>query len=89
MTENGQATHLARRAMRTLGELVGCPAEGVTGIRRSDDNWVVIVEVLEVERVPETSDVMASYEVEVDGDGEVVGFRRVRRYTRSQTEGVT
>jgi Gas vesicle synthesis protein GvpO len=79
---------LARRAMHTLADLVGCPAEGITGIRRNDDGWVVEVEVLEVERVPETSDVLAAYEVEIDNDGEIIEFRRLRRYLRTQTEGV-
>jgi hypothetical protein len=89
MTENQQGgVQLAQRAMNTLAELVGCPVEGITGIRRNDDGWVVEVEVLEVERVPETSDVLASYEVEIDQDGEIVEFRRLRRYLRTQTEGV-
>jgi hypothetical protein len=89
MTQNHQSgVQLARRAMNTLAELVGCPAEGVTGIRRDGDGWVVEVEVLEVERVPETSDVLASYEVQIDSDGEIVEFHRLRRYLRTQTEGV-
>ena len=89
MTEDQQGgVQLAQRAMNTLAELVGCPTEGITGIRRNDDGWVVEVEVLEVERVPETSDVLASYEVEIDQDGEIVEFRRLRRYLRAQTEGV-
>jgi hypothetical protein len=83
-----RGVQFARRAMDTLAELVGCPAEGITGIRRNDNGWVVEVEVLEVERVPETSDVLASYEVEIDNDGEIVEFRRLRRYLRTQTEGV-
>jgi hypothetical protein len=83
-----RGVQFARRAMDTLAELVGCPAEGITAIRRNDDGWVVEVEVLEVERVPETSDVLASYEVEIDNDGEIVEFRRLRRYLRTQTEGV-
>jgi Gas vesicle synthesis protein GvpO len=80
---------VARRAMHSLAELVGCPAEGITGIRRNDDGWIVEVEVLEVERIPETTDVLASYEVEIDKDGEIVEFRRLRRYLRTQTEGVS
>ena len=89
MTQNHQSgVQLARRAMDTLAELVGCPAEGVTVIRRNEDGWVVEVEVLEVERVPETSDVLATYEVEIDNDGEIVEFHRLRRYLRTQTEGV-
>jgi hypothetical protein len=83
-----RGVQFARRAMDTLAELVGCPAEGITAIRRNDDGWVIEVEVLEVERVPETSDVLASYEVEIDNDGEIVEFRRLRRYLRTQTEGV-
>jgi hypothetical protein len=89
MTHNHQrGVQFARRAMDTLAELVGCPAEGITGIRRNEDGWVVEVEVLEVERVPETTDVLATYEVELDNDGEIVEFRRLRRYLRTQTEGV-
>ena len=89
MTRSHQrGVEFARRAMNTLAELVGCPVEGITGIRRNEDGWVVDVEVLEVERVPETSDVLASYEVEIDNDGEIVEFRRLRRYLRTQTEGV-
>lgn len=83
-----RGVQFARQAMDTLADLVGCPAEGITGIRRNEDGWVVEVEVLEVERVPETSDVLASYEVEIDNDGEIVEFRRLRRYLRTQTEGV-
>jgi len=90
MTESNErgGVRFAQRAMDTLADLVGCPAEGITGIRRNDDGWIVEVEVLEVERVPETSDVLATYEVEIDDDGEIVEFHRLRRYLRTQTEGV-
>jgi Gas vesicle synthesis protein GvpO len=89
MTHNHlRGVQFARRAMDTLAALVGCPAEGITGIRSNDDGWIVEVEVLEVERVPETSDVLASYEVEIDNDGEIVEFHRLRRYLRTQIEGV-
>jgi hypothetical protein len=42
--------------------------------------------VLELRRIPETSDVLATYEVELDDDGSLTGYRRVKRYTRAQTE---
>lgn len=83
-----RGVQFARRAMDTLAELVGCPAEGITGIRRNEEGWIVEVEVLEVERVPETSDVLATYEVEIDNDGEIIEFHRLRRYQRTQTEGM-
>ena len=78
---------VGERVVSSLARLVGCPTEGVTGFRRNDDGWVLTVEVLEVERVPETTDVMASYEVEADRDGAIVSFDRRRRYLRAETDG--
>ena len=86
MAESGGLVTMGKMAMSELAELIGCPAEGITGIHKNSDGWVVTVEVLEVERVPETTDVLASYEVEVDADGDVVGYRRLRRYLRAQVD---
>jgi hypothetical protein len=77
---------LGQRALDELEALVGCPAEGVTAIRRVDEGWMAMVDVLELERVPETTDVLASYEVTFDSDGQVVGYRRTGRFLRSQVE---
>jgi hypothetical protein len=77
---------LGQRALEEVEALVGCPAEGVTAIQRVDDGWVALVDVLEMERVPATTDVPASYEVNLDGSGEVVGYRRTARFLRSQVE---
>lgn len=86
MTADGHLSKLGQRALDELEALVGCPAEGVTAIRRVDDGWVAMVDVLELERVPETTDVLASYEVTFDADGQVTGYHRVRRFLRSQVE---
>ena len=76
------AGRIAAEALRQLVELSGKDAEGVVGLDRSDDGWTVEVEVLEVSRIPNTTDVLALYEVEVDGRGSLQGYRRVRRYVR-------
>lgn len=77
---------LGRGAVEQLAELTGQKVEGLSGIHRNDDGWVVNAEVLELRRIPETSDVLATYEVNLDDDGSLTGYRRVRRYTRAQTE---
>jgi hypothetical protein len=77
---------MGRAAIEQLAELTGQKVEGLSGIHRIDDGWVAYAEVLELRRVPETSDVLATYEVELDDDGSVTGYRRVKRYTRAQTE---
>jgi hypothetical protein len=76
------ATQVAARAAQQLLELTGKEAEGVTGLERADDGWKVRVEVVEVRRIPDTTDVLALYEVDVDEDGDLTGYRRLRRYAR-------
>jgi Gas vesicle synthesis protein GvpO len=78
---------LLETAKEQVGDLTGLPVETVTGLDRDgDDAWRVTVEVLEVERVPNTMDVLASYEVRLSDDGEVLGFNRRRRYHRAAAE---
>jgi hypothetical protein len=78
---------LSERVLQEMTVLVGCPAEGITGARRDDDAWVMNVEVLEMGRVPETADVLATYEVRTDASGQIVEYQRQRRYLRGQTDG--
>jgi hypothetical protein len=73
-------------AMRHVAELSGREAVGVTAVERTEHGWRVCVEVVELRRIPDTSDILALYETEVGGDGELVSFRRIRRYPRGRTE---
>lgn len=75
---------VAQHARRELAEITGLKPQGVTALEQYDDgSWKVIVELLELSRVPETDDIIGSYEVEVDEDGQLLGYRRLRRYARS------
>jgi hypothetical protein len=60
--------------------------ESVSGISRTGKAWSVTVEVVEVRRVPDSTDVLASYDVVIDDDGNLVRLERGRRYRRSQVE---
>jgi hypothetical protein len=78
---------VAGRARELLRSVRGVEAESVSGIGRTSSNgWKVTLEVVELRRIPESTDVLASYEVELDGDGGFLGFSRGRRYSRSQAE---
>jgi Gas vesicle synthesis protein GvpO len=84
-TKRLSGAQLAQHARRELSEITGLEAESVTSLERADDgSWIVTVELLELSRVPETDDVIGSYEVELDEKGELLGYRRLRRYARSQ-----
>ena len=78
------ASVVAARAMQQLGELTGRDVEGVTGLAKEDDGWTVQVEVIEARRIPDTTDVLALYDVEVDENAQLQGYQRVRRYVRGK-----
>jgi Gas vesicle synthesis protein GvpO len=82
-----KAAELIELAKRQVAELTGLKTETVSSFSRDgDENWIVKVEALELTRVPSTMDVLGTYEVTISNDGELVGFRRARRYHRSSTE---
>ncbi|MFE9647600.1 gas vesicle protein [Streptomyces sp. NPDC006365] len=75
-----------RHARAQLAELTGMAAESVSSFERTEDGWVLEIEVLELVRVPDTMSLLASYEVTLDPQGELTGYRRVRRYERGRAE---
>ncbi|TWD81700.1 gas vesicle protein GvpO [Kribbella amoyensis] len=77
---------VALSAATELSELIGHQVESVVAIDRDDDGWKVQVEVVESRRVPDTTDILAIYEVETDGDGAMTGYRRLGRHVRGRTQ---
>jgi hypothetical protein len=84
--ENGKLStrELARAAMATVAELTGYKPEAVTGLRWDGEVWSVNVDALELARVPNTTDVLGCYEVQLDESGTLHGYRRVRRFSRAE-----
>jgi hypothetical protein len=75
-----------REARAQLAELTGMSVEAVSSFERTPDGWSLQAEVLELARVPDTMSLMASYLVEVDVEGQVTGYRRLRRYERGRAD---
>jgi len=53
--------------------------------RPTDDGWRAVVEVVERRAVPDTQDIIGRYEIELDTDATVHGYRRLDRYRRGDT----
>lgn len=94
-TRNSRATRngnvgpavIAHNAVRAVAELTGRTPETVLALRQDDDEWKVTVEVVELSRIPTSTDLLGCYVVTLDRKGELVGYERVRRYQRGQTLG--
>jgi len=81
-----EAKATVTQAREQLEALLDVPVESVSGFERTRNGWLVTLEVLELSRIPESTDVLASYEMELDDDRNLVRYTRGRRYHRSQAD---
>ncbi len=76
-----------QRVRRDLPELLGHPVDAVLGLEPGDGRgWNVTIQVVELSRIPHSTDVLGTYEVVLDKDGEVQSYKRRRRYYRNQAD---
>jgi hypothetical protein len=80
------AREAVERVREEFPQLLGRPVEAVLGVRREDDGWTVTAQVVELSRIPNSTDVLGAYAVSLDDEGELIGYRRQRRYNRSQAD---
>lgn len=81
------AKEAVQRVRGELPQLLGHPVESVLGVERDEDGlWQVTVQVVELARIPNSTDVLGAYQVTLDADGELAGYQRRRRYTRGQAD---
>jgi hypothetical protein len=93
MSDNGSgnsdklsARDLTLAARATIEDLVGHKPESVSGMQWDGETWLITVDVCELERIPSTTDVMATYVVQLDDRGGLLGYKRERRFTRGSAE---
>jgi len=88
--ENGQVLGLGEavtEAVRQFSSLTGREADSVSGVRSTDDGgWSVLVDVVELERIPSSASVIGTYRVDVDKEGRLCSYERLRRYNRGATD---
>lgn len=78
------AAKAAQLGLRQIVDLTGKEPEGASGVEPTDDGWLVTVEVLEDRRIPSSTDLLATYEIGLDSGGELLSYRRTRRYARGR-----
>jgi hypothetical protein len=81
-----ETTEVVRRARAQLVALHGSEPESLSSLARTPAGWTATFEVVELARVPDSTDVLASYEVVLDEDKNVTRYARVRRYYRAQAD---
>ncbi|MEU5388507.1 gas vesicle protein, partial [Kitasatospora cineracea] len=77
----------AGRAAAQVRAMTGRSPEGVTSVERTEDGWRIGVEVVESHRIPDSTDILAVYRVDLDHDGDLLAYRRESRYPRGRFPG--
>ncbi|MGW7332336.1 gas vesicle protein GvpO [Streptomyces sp. NPDC054840] len=75
-----------RLASEQLSQLLRCEPGSVSAVKATEDGWTAEVEIVELEKVPDTMSVMASYHVALDTEGRLLAYERTRRYARGQID---
>ncbi|TCT02266.1 gas vesicle protein [Aquabacter spiritensis] len=75
---------LIRNVKMQLQELTGFNADSVSDFTATQDGWEMTVNLLELKRIPASTDMLAAYRIKLDKAGNVTGYHRSRRYLRDQ-----
>ena len=77
-------TELIERTKKQMAAITGLSPETVSRLDRSDEGWSVGIDMLEHRSIPRTQDLLASFDVAVNGDGTIQRWRRTGRFVRCQ-----
>lgn len=80
------ADKIIKKAQEEFARVSKIPVDGVIGLSKTDEGWVVSLEGLERRAIPDTMDVLGIYEVRLDNEGNLLGFDRKKLRKRGETE---
>jgi hypothetical protein len=75
---------LVEAAKRQMMIITGLNTDSVSKLDRTDGGWMVNMDMLEHRSIPRTQDLLASYEIVLDDEGQVTGWQRTGRFIRGQ-----
>jgi len=80
------ADEIIKKAQEDFARLSKISIDGVIGLSKTEEGWVVLLEALERRAIPDTMDVLGVYEVRLDSEGNFLSFERKKLRKRGETE---
>ena len=77
-------TEIVQQAREQLAQMTGLKPDAVSAFTKDEEGWHISVEMIELQRIPEASDILATYDVNLDDKGNLLRYQRTRRYLRSE-----
>ena len=75
--------NIIEKAKKELVELTGFSSPSGIGAKKMDGGWLVTIQVMEKQSIPEGMDLLGIYEVETDNEGNILGYERKEIRRRS------
>ncbi|MCS6882492.1 MAG: gas vesicle protein [Oscillochloridaceae bacterium] len=86
MPGNLNVATIVNVAREQIAALTGMPVDTVSRVLRDGNGWMLDLELLEMKRIPDSNDVLATYQVHLDTEGNLMSFLRTNRYYRGQVK---
>lgn len=77
---------IAEAARSGLASLTGLELGSTLSANREGEGWRVSIEVVEKHSLPDGMDILATYDVVLDNEGNIAGFKRTGLRKRIDTE---
>lgn len=78
---------LADMARDQLTKVTGLTPVLISATFKDDRGWHVLMDMLEMKRIPDSTDVLGFYEVLLDEEGNMLKFKRKRSHLRADPVG--
>lgn len=77
---------LVERAREDLSSLTGLELGSTLSVTKDEQGWKVQVEMVEKKSLPDGMDILATYEALMDGEGDMIEFKRMAMRKRIDTD---
>ena len=76
--------NLAEGAKEQLAEVTGFSPVAAVGGFKDDEGWHITVDAVEMTRIPNSTDIIGTYAVTLDSEGNMVKFEKKRARLRGE-----
>ena len=76
---------LIEQARKELSKLIGLKASSTIGATKDEKGWHISIEMVEKQSIPDQMDILATYEVLFDEEGNLLNFERKGMRKRMET----
>lgn len=73
---------MTERAKEELAVVTGLKPVAINATFRDEKGWHICLEMLEMKRIPDSTDLLGDYEVLLDDKGDMLRFQRKRSHLR-------